>query len=342
MSQLHATVRHGLFLVLVGLLLGVGSSRAQTANQSLAVGDTLPFLKVQEWLQGDPIENWQEGHYYLIDLWATWCTPCLASMPLLQSLQDRYRGDGLVVIGVTSEDKWGNELSAVKKFVASRKNRIKYRLAWLPASISSDKKLQGIFVHEWMQRLGTMSLPKAFLVDGRGRLLWVGNPHRVEPRIQALLAGNFDMAQARREFQESRVAKDLRSRFDQAVEAQQWDEAAALARRLLTDYADVADPKLFTGLALKLTKAEGEVPTPLFDLAVQAAQLAVSATRFEAPGHLDGLASVLAARGDLVGAALAEMRAIAVSEGKMKIEQQEKLQEYLKASGPQSEEEKHE
>ncbi len=342
MCQLRATVRHRLFLLLIALLWGSGNSRAQTPNQPLAVGDTLPFLNVQEWLQGDPIENWQEGHYYLIDLWATWCTPCLASMPLLQSLQDRYRGDGLVVIGITSEDKWGNELPAVKNFVDGRKNKIKYRLAWLSPSLSSDKKLQGIFVHDWMQRLGTMSLPKAFLLDGQGRLLWVGNPHSVEPRIQALLSGNFDMARARLEFQQSRAAKDLRSQFDAAVAGQQWDEASSLARRLLSDYAEVADPKLFTGLALQLTKAEGEVPSPLFDLAVRAAQLAVSATRFEAPGHLDGLASVLAARGDLVGAALAEMRAITVSEGKMKIEQQEKLQQYLQALAPAAEEEKHE
>jgi thiol-disulfide isomerase/thioredoxin len=334
MNSSREFVRHLWLLVLAGLLcLPVGAAQAQSENDALSVGDPLPFLQVKEWLQGDPIQGWQQDHFYLIDLWATWCTPCLASMPLLESLQVHFAKDGLIVIGITSEDQWGNDLASVQKFLASRQGRISYRMAWLPPSRSQEKKLQGIFVHEWMQRLGTMSLPKAFLVDGSGHLLWVGNPHSVEARVQALVAGEFDMARARQEFEGAQAAKALRERVDEAVAAQNWKDAETAARELFAQYSDVADPKLFTGLAVKVSAAEGDVPTSLREVAVQAAEQAVRDTRFEAPGQLDGLASALAARGDLVGAALAEMRAIQVAEGNMKAEQQKKLDGYLQKLG---------
>jgi len=327
-------VRHLSLVVLASLLLlWAGPARGQPANDALSVGDTLPFLQVEEWLQGEPIPDWQQDHFYLIDLWATWCTPCLASMPLLESLQDRFAKDGLVVIGITSEDQWGNDLTAVKKFLASRGSEIGYHMAWLLPSHSEEKKLQGIFVHDWMQRLDTMSLPKAFLVDGGGHLLWVGNPHSVEPRVQAFVSGKFDMARARQEFEGAQAAEALRSRVDEAIAARNWEDAAAAAQELLAQYSDVADPKLFTGLAVKVSEAEGDVPDRLREVAVQAAEQAVRATRFEAPGHLDGLASTLAARGDLVGAALAEMRAIQMAEGDMKAEQHKKLSGYLQKLG---------
>ncbi len=337
MNPPRVSVLHFPILALASLLfLSVATARAQPESQALTVGDALPFIEVSEWLQGAPIDNWQPDHLYLIDLWATWCTPCLASMPLLENLQERFAKDGLVVIGITSEDKWGNDLGSVKRFLASRQDRINYRMAWLPPSRSEAKKLQGIFVHEWMQRLGTMSLPRAFLVDGSGHLLWVGNPHRVESRVQAVLAGEFDMTRARREFEEARAAKVLRKRIDEAIAAQSWEDATNATQELLSQYSSVADPKLLTGLAVKVSEAEGDVPASLRQAAVQAAEQAVRATRFEAPGHLDGLASTLAAQGDFVGAVLAEMRAIQMAEGDMKAEQHKKLNGYLQKLGLES------
>jgi thiol-disulfide isomerase/thioredoxin len=44
------------------------------------------------------------GRPVIVDFWATWCRPCRANMPHLSGIQDRYRGQGLVVIGLSVDD----------------------------------------------------------------------------------------------------------------------------------------------------------------------------------------------------------------------------------------------
>jgi len=44
------------------------------------------------------------GQAVVLDFWATWCRPCRASMPHLDTLQARYRERGLVVLGLSVDD----------------------------------------------------------------------------------------------------------------------------------------------------------------------------------------------------------------------------------------------
>ncbi len=62
-------------------------------------------IPVEGWLNTpQPItENDLAGKWVVVDCWATWCGPCIASLPHLADLNQRYRGRGVVVLGVTSE-----------------------------------------------------------------------------------------------------------------------------------------------------------------------------------------------------------------------------------------------
>jgi thiol-disulfide isomerase/thioredoxin len=44
------------------------------------------------------------GRPVIVDFWATWCAPCRATMPHLNAMQERYRDQGLVVIGLSVDD----------------------------------------------------------------------------------------------------------------------------------------------------------------------------------------------------------------------------------------------
>jgi thiol-disulfide isomerase/thioredoxin len=43
-----------------------------------------------------------KGKVVLLDFWATWCGPCIASFPHLRELAERYKKSDVVVVGVTS------------------------------------------------------------------------------------------------------------------------------------------------------------------------------------------------------------------------------------------------
>ena len=45
-----------------------------------------------------------KGKPMLINFWATWCPPCLEEIPYFVELADKYKKDGLVVLGISTDD----------------------------------------------------------------------------------------------------------------------------------------------------------------------------------------------------------------------------------------------
>lgn len=93
------------------------------------------------------------GHFLLVNLWATWCGPCVREMPSLQQLQVRL-GDRLEVLAI-SEDRGGAQ--AVDPFLTQ------HRLDRL--AVYLDPKTAAL------QAFGLQGLPTSFLIDPKGRIL---------------------------------------------------------------------------------------------------------------------------------------------------------------------------
>lgn len=68
----------------------------------LESGDTVPSLKPLQWVKGTPVDV--GGKVTLVEVWATWCGPCLDSIPHLTELQKKY-ADKLNIVGFTEEKK---------------------------------------------------------------------------------------------------------------------------------------------------------------------------------------------------------------------------------------------
>ena len=69
----------------------------------------VPFeIDIERWLQ--PVAGYEEsplnslgqlqGKVVLLDFWATWCNPCVAKMPYVAEMYERYRDQGFIVIGL--------------------------------------------------------------------------------------------------------------------------------------------------------------------------------------------------------------------------------------------------
>lgn len=93
------------------------------------------------------------GRFVLVNLWATWCGPCVSEMPSLDRLQARL-GDRLSVAAI-SEDRRGGEV--VGPFVK------KLGLTHLGVYLDPGMAAQRAFAVE--------GLPTSFLIDPQGRVL---------------------------------------------------------------------------------------------------------------------------------------------------------------------------
>jgi thiol-disulfide isomerase/thioredoxin len=94
-----------------------------------------------------------KGGVVLLNLWATWCQPCLKEMPSLAALQQRL-GASLTVLAL-SEDRGGAEV--VKPF-AEKHGLDKLKL-YLDSKSAAIKAFEA------------RGLPSSFLIDAEGRVL---------------------------------------------------------------------------------------------------------------------------------------------------------------------------
>jgi len=108
--------------ILVLLASAVGAAAQAPSEPDIKLGEFIPAATPQpapemsfDGLDGKPLALADlKGKLVVLNLWATWCQPCLKEMPSLEQLEARL-GPGLVVLAV-SEDRGGADV--VTPFVA--------------------------------------------------------------------------------------------------------------------------------------------------------------------------------------------------------------------------------
>lgn len=101
------TKRLPLLSILTFLLLGILVLRNSASGPAIdypLIGKPAPDETFKS-LDGKTTYRLSElkGQVVVLDFWQTWCGPCLALMPHMTSINDRLKGKGLKVLGVTTE-----------------------------------------------------------------------------------------------------------------------------------------------------------------------------------------------------------------------------------------------
>ena len=99
-----------------------------------------------------------KGHYVLLDFWASWCGPCIGSMPMMKRLHAAYADKGLQIIGISFDRKREAWLSAI--------NRLS--LPWL--HLSDIKGWESIASDIY----GVRAIPETVLIDPDGTIVATG------------------------------------------------------------------------------------------------------------------------------------------------------------------------
>ncbi len=190
--------------------------RPAAASQAyLPVEGALPALSgAVDWLNSPPLTpEALRGKVVLIDFWTYSCINCLRAIPHVRAWAERYRDDGLVVIGVhTPEFAFERSLANVRRAVADL--RIGY-----PVAVDSDYAIWRAFSNRYW--------PAHYFIDAQGRI-----------RHHKFGEGDYEASE--------RVIRDLLAEAGRTV-------APALARveargaEMESDAADVRSPETYIG-----------------------------------------------------------------------------------------------
>lgn len=159
-------------VAIILVILSMFSNPLFSMDQEKAPEFQLPDLSgkqiaLQDLLKKGPV---------VVDFWATWCKPCVKSLPKMQQLFEKYQADSLTVVGINVDGP--RNRSKVKPFVNSL--GIKF-----PILIDENGEV--------LQRYRLVSIPATVIISADGNIVKVHTGYRpgdekiLEKEIQKLL-----------------------------------------------------------------------------------------------------------------------------------------------------------
>ncbi len=124
------------------------------AKEAVSIGKLFTDIKGKD-LKGKEIslsDYAGKGKIVLVDFWASWCGPCIRSLPSIVALQEKYKGKNLQIIGVS--------LDADKKEWEDASKQ--YKVTWPQLS-----NLKG-WEDEAAKAYGVSGIPHTVLIDKKG------------------------------------------------------------------------------------------------------------------------------------------------------------------------------
>jgi tetratricopeptide (TPR) repeat protein len=293
---------------------------------------------------------------------------CRLAMPHLSDLQQKFKDKGVAVI---AQNVWENSPEAVAAYLQSMEDKMKFRVA-LDLADDNGKGKMGV---TWMDAAGQAAVPAAFVVNGEGKIAWIGHPGSLKEKlIQPILDGSFDLKVAAEQYalalanepKMQAVWKDLRT----AMENNAWDKAVLLldeldklalpdgrpglgilrfqmlllrqefpaAAKLALQLSDAHpdEAMMQNQLAWELATHDGIVKREV-EIIEKIAQRANDAAGGKDPAILDTLARALFMRGKKDAAIELQEKAVKLAQGVMKGQLQRVLNSYRQGTLPEAE-----
>ena len=137
----------------------------------------LPALSLKDFAGKAVLSDQFRGNVLVLDFWATWCGPCIAEIPELNRLQEKYGDKGVKVIGVTLASGQPKE---VKPFIT--RNKMKYTVLMGDDDQAYDFNLVGFPTTYLVTK--DLKIYRKYIGAGPGK------SGRLEADIQSLLQQN--------------------------------------------------------------------------------------------------------------------------------------------------------
>ncbi len=192
----------------------------------LKVGSSAPDLTV-EMVHGEAPNFSDPKATIVVEFWATWCGPCMRSIPHLNELASKYKAKGLTIIGISDEP-----MTTVRPFVDRKGTAMAY-----PVAIDNKEKSTS---EKWMKAAGQEGIPCAFIVR-EGKIVWIGNP--LDTKFDEVLIG---CVSGRYNPELMKGAAPVKAAADTAAKLKNWSDVWKHYDALIA-----TDKKVFGDIAVK-------------------------------------------------------------------------------------------
>jgi thiol-disulfide isomerase/thioredoxin len=113
-----------------------------------------------------------KGKVIYLDLWASWCGPCIEEFPASRKLSQEYAAKGIVVVYLSIDEDYLKWKQAVDRFLADADGQYLFRNA-------EASKLIQVFEAK--------SIPRYIIIDRAGKVINSNAPRPSDPRLKKML-----------------------------------------------------------------------------------------------------------------------------------------------------------
>jgi thiol-disulfide isomerase/thioredoxin len=217
------------FLLAMSFALVPGSIQLLAQDEpALTIGTKAPAINIEHWVslgkdRFKAIETFEKDKVYIVEFWATWCGPCVQSMPHLVDVQNKYADKGVQIISVSDEDLETVQGFLERKVRGSEEGK-ESTYAELTSAYCLTTDPDGSVHTAYMNAAGQNGIPCCFIVGKTGQIEWIGHPMSMDEPLEAVVAGNWDREAFATEFKLTQKVEFLASRVmrmpkDKALEA---------------------------------------------------------------------------------------------------------------------------
>ncbi len=236
---------HNYRALLLAAAIGFSGHLGHAADL-LTIGSDAPALDIEHWVQNGngkfkPVTKFSHGKVYVVEFWATWCGPCIQSMPHLAQLQTEYADKGVQVISISDED-----LETVEKFLE--------RPVRAPKKAKDDedkdatpktyRELTSVYClttdpdqssnKDYMEAAAQQGIPTAFIVGKDGKIEWIGHPMEMDGPLVQVVEDKWDRAAFQAEMKAKQEAERMMQEIHELAQAGKFDQAIAKVENVLS------------------------------------------------------------------------------------------------------------